>query len=69
MSMRSRSKDCFVALLHGLSVQARDGVDADRLDVMVEAFLEAFDLMTTWSPRIGDRASNRKSMKAIFAPI
>lgn len=61
MSMRSRSKDCCVALLHGLSVQARDGVDADRLDVMVEAFLEAFDLMTTWSPQIGDRASNRKS--------
>ncbi|UTD29533.1 TetR/AcrR family transcriptional regulator [Bradyrhizobium sp. WD16] len=37
--------DCCATLLHGLSVQARDGIDRHRLDAMVDAFLAAFDLM------------------------
>ena len=36
--------DCCATLLHGLSVQARDGIDQHRLDAAVEAFLAAFDL-------------------------
>lgn len=35
--------DCCAALLHGLSVQARDGISKRRLDAMVDAFLAAFD--------------------------
>ena len=38
--------DCCAALLHGLSVQARDGIDRHRLDGMVDAFLSGFDMMT-----------------------
>lgn len=38
--------DCCAALLHGLSVQARDGIDRHRLDAMVDAFVAAFDTMT-----------------------
>jgi AcrR family transcriptional regulator len=36
--------DCCATLLHGLSVQARDGIGSDRLDAMVESFLSAFNL-------------------------
>jgi AcrR family transcriptional regulator len=35
--------DCCATLLHGLSVQARDGISKRRLDAMVDAFLAAFD--------------------------
>lgn len=42
--------DCCATLLHGLSVQARDGVDARRLDAMIDAFLAAFDAMTRGAP-------------------
>ncbi|WP_400768763.1 TetR/AcrR family transcriptional regulator [Methylosinus sporium] len=52
--------DCCAALLHGLSVQARDGVSAHRLFAMVEAFLEAFDFKTARPRRSSRRASNRK---------
>jgi hypothetical protein len=52
--------DCCAALLHGLSVQARDGVSAHRLSAMVDAFLEAFDLKTTRPRRSSHRAPNRK---------
>nr|WP_323748773.1 TetR/AcrR family transcriptional regulator [Chelatococcus asaccharovorans] len=37
--------DCCATLLHGLSVQARDGVSRRRLDAMVSVFLHAFDAM------------------------
>lgn len=37
--------DCCAALLHGLSVQARDGTGAPRLKAAVRAFLSAFDRM------------------------
>jgi len=37
--------DCCATLLHGLSVQARDGIGRQRLDAMVSAFLQAFDAM------------------------
>jgi AcrR family transcriptional regulator len=35
--------DCFAALLHGLSVQARDGVPKKRLLALIPPALEAFD--------------------------
>lgn len=54
--------DCCATMLHGLSVQARDGVGADRLNAMVDAFLAAFDLMTT-KRRRRDRASVRNSIR------
>jgi len=38
--------DCCATVLHGLSVQARDGIDAGRLEAAVTAFLAAFDLLT-----------------------
>jgi hypothetical protein len=37
--------DCCATLLHGLSVQARDGVEPHRLHAMVDAFLTGFDSM------------------------
>ncbi|OKO75388.1 TetR family transcriptional regulator [Bradyrhizobium sp. NAS80.1] len=37
--------DCCATLLHGLSVQARDGVKPQRLHAMVDSFLTAFDTM------------------------
>jgi AcrR family transcriptional regulator len=37
--------DVCATMLHGLSVQARDGVGSERLNAMVDAFLAAFDLM------------------------
>jgi AcrR family transcriptional regulator len=49
--------DCCATVLHGLSVQARDGVGADRLNAMVDAFLAAFDLMAARSSHVEDRAS------------
>lgn len=55
--------DCCATMLHGVSVQARDGVDADRLNAMVDAFLAAFDLMTTTRRRRGDRASVQRSTR------
>ncbi|WP_246206842.1 TetR/AcrR family transcriptional regulator [Methylocystis heyeri] len=38
--------DCCATLLHGLSVQARDGVDQARLEAAVTTFLAAFDAVT-----------------------
>lgn len=37
--------DCSATLLHGLSVQARDGISKRRLDAMVDTFLVAFDAL------------------------
>ncbi|KQZ42706.1 TetR/AcrR family transcriptional regulator [Ensifer sp. ENS04] len=39
--------DCCATLLHGLSVQARDGVEPRRLHAMVDAFLIGFDSMVS----------------------
>lgn len=46
--------DCCATMLHGLSVQARDGVGAVRLNAMVDAFLAAFDMMTARRRRIAE---------------
>jgi len=43
--------DYCATLLHGLSVQARDGVSRRRLDAMVDSFLAAFDALTATSKR------------------
>ncbi|PWB79504.1 MAG: TetR family transcriptional regulator [Methylocystaceae bacterium] len=56
--------DCCATMLHGLSVQARDGVGADRLNAMVDAFLAAFDLMAATNRCIEDSASARRSTRA-----
>ncbi len=39
--------DCCATLLHGLSVQARDGIETRRLHAMVDAFPIAFDSMVS----------------------
>jgi AcrR family transcriptional regulator len=41
--------DCCATLLHGLSVQARDGISKRRLDAMVDAFLTAFNELISLS--------------------
>lgn len=38
--------DYVATLLHGISVQARDGVSRDRLLAMTEIAMHMFDLMT-----------------------
>ncbi|PWB83450.1 MAG: TetR family transcriptional regulator [Methylocystaceae bacterium] len=37
--------DCCATMLHGLSVQARDGISASRLKASVVTFLSMFDLL------------------------
>lgn len=51
--------DCCATLLHGLSVQARDGVSRRRLDAMVSAFLQAFDAMAEANAGPRPRARRR----------
>lgn len=55
--------DCYATLLHGLSVQARDGVGAARLLAMIPAAMAAFDMAAVHTARSGSGADSEGRAK------